>query len=77
MCVLDLDFYLGKNGDNHSLKTERSWTHQNEKKYKIKDLVTCFTKYSKSILRNSLMNSQDTKTPALSFSDLETISDWI
>lgn len=67
---------MGKNSEKHSLKTERSWTHQyhqagGEKK-KLKDLVPYFTKYSKSVLRNILVNSQDTKAPALSFSDLET-----
>lgn len=69
--------YLGKNSEKHSLKTERSWTHQYHQAGKksnktLKDLVPYFTKYSKSVLRNILMNSQDIKAPALSFSDLET-----
>lgn len=79
-CVFRPWFYLGKNSEKHSLKTERSWTHQydqagekNKNKNKtLKDLVPYFTKYSKYVLRNILVNSQDTKAPALSFSDLET-----
>lgn len=57
-------FHLGKKQDeNHSLKTERSWTHQYQKAEKeiLKKLATSFTKYSKPILRNALLNSQDTK----------------
>lgn len=76
-CVFRPWFYLGKNSEKHSLKTERSWTHQYHQAGKksnktLKDLVPYFTKYSKSVLRNILVNSQDTKAPALSFSDLET-----
>lgn len=74
MC-LDLEFSWEKTVKNIVWKLKGAGLINTIKlggKKKLKDLVPYFTKYSKSVLRNILVNSQDTKAPALSFSDLET-----